>query len=186
MLQESAILAIKYRCYVMEPPVEKRPLIQISDHHSTTNFAWLHQDVSNTVHGCSLLLCTAAMSGSYLGLRVEPSQNAIFREWQDFVAAHPDWFQSSTLLGGLVVSTAGYTLATMAIHRKAPDATTMVSALCILLVLSEGWLNALRVTTAERLLVVMPAMVDLGMILVLLSIGSRVKDLSGRVLLSNV
>ena len=74
----------------------------------------------------------------------------------------------------------------MAIYRKAPDTTTMVSALCILLVLSEGWLNALRVTAAERLLVVMPAVVDLGMVLVLLSIGSRVKDLSGQVLLSNV
>lgn len=62
----------------------------------------------------------------------------------------------------------------------------MVSALCILLVLLEGWLNALRVTPAERLLVAMPAVVDLGMITVLLSIRSHIKNLSGRVLLSNV
>jgi predicted RNA methylase len=68
----------------MEAPVEKVPLMQISkDHYSTTNFKWLHRDVLDAVNGCSLLLCTAAMSGSYLGLRVEPSHNAIFREWQE-------------------------------------------------------------------------------------------------------
>jgi len=131
------------------------------------------------------MLCSTAMSGSYLGLRVEPSHNAIFRKWQGFVAAQPDRFQSSTLLGGLVVSTAGYTLATIAVHRRAPDAIAMVSALCIILVLSEGWLNALRVTPAERILVVMPAIVNLGMILVLMSTGSQIKNLSGRVLLSS-
>ncbi|KAF2247522.1 hypothetical protein BU26DRAFT_349194 [Trematosphaeria pertusa] len=139
-----------------------------------------HRKICDAVCGCGVWICSLAMSGTYLGLQVEPSINAAFRRWQNMVAARQTDPQRSVLFGGFVFSTVGYAISCIALYRRAPNVVVAIVMPCILLVLLEGWWNYLRVTPAERVLVIMPTVVDVGMTWVLLCGAARLRNLSSK------
>ena len=74
---------------------------------------------------------------------------------------------TGALLLGLIVSAAGYTAGCMSIYWSSQDLAAVVSLFCLALAFIEGWWNQLRLTAAERILVLLPVVLDCGLTWVL-------------------
>ena len=67
------------------------------------------------------------------------------------------------LLSGIVACAIGYAVSCGHAYRRAPRLIAMAGALCIAIVLLEGVWNFLRVSPVERLAVVLPSIVNVGL-----------------------
>lgn len=116
---------------------------------------------------CWLWGSSTVMSGTYVGLRAERSQNILLLRWQNFVSERLGSSHAAVLLLGLIISTAGYTAGCMSIYWSSQDLAAVVSLFCLALAFIEGWWNQLRLTAAERILVLLPVALNCGLTWVL-------------------
>jgi hypothetical protein len=65
----------------------------------------------------------------------------------------------------------------MAAYRRASRFAPSFGAICILLVIGESWRNALEVTPGERLMVIMPFVVGIGLVCALASQATLRRDM---------
>jgi ABC-type enterochelin transport system permease subunit len=145
--------------------------------------------------GAALWVCGAALSTIQLALQ-EPSHNAVLRVWQDvssnngnvwtkpltnqLVASPIQQSISTALIGSIAFCTVGYATACIYTYSRAPSLVAFATAACIALVFIEGLWNGLRVTLIERLAVVMPTAVNIGLTWVLLRRRSTCQNLAVR------
>ena len=92
----------------------------------------------------------------------------MLRQETQFTAVHPKVINEPALLAGFAGSTVCYAISSMLVYRRAPDVVSIVSTLCILLVICENGWNALGFTMAERALIVVPMAVNAGITIALL------------------
>jgi hypothetical protein len=70
---------------------------------------------------------------------------------------------NTVLIGSIAVCTVGYATSCMYIYYRAPRLVALTAAVCITLVLLESLWNGLRITPVERLAVVMPMAINVGL-----------------------
>lgn len=67
------------------------------------------------------------------------------------------------LLSGIVACSTGYAVSCGHAYSRAPRLIAIAGAFCIAIVLLESVWNVLRVSSVERLTVVLPSMVNVGL-----------------------
>lgn len=70
----------------------------------------------------------------------------------------------SVLLGGLAISAAGYAVVGVFAYHRAQEYGSIISTMCILLILLETLWNGLMVSSEERLVIVMPCTLTVGLL----------------------
>ena len=68
-----------------------------------------------------------------------------------------------TLVGSIALCVVGYAVACMHVYNRTPRLTAMAAGIFIACVFIEGLWNGLRVNPIERLAVVMPTAVNVGL-----------------------
>jgi hypothetical protein len=66
-----------------------------------------------------------------------------------------------------MISAAGYAVCCVLVYYRAPELVAITSVLSVFTVVSESLWNAIRVTPAERIMVVLPTVLDVSLILAL-------------------
>ncbi|KAF2654238.1 hypothetical protein K491DRAFT_694003 [Lophiostoma macrostomum CBS 122681] len=112
--------------------------------------------------GAALWICGGALGTIELALQ-EGSHNALLRDWQDLVGGPIQQSSSAVLIGSIAFCTVGYAAACMYAYSRAPSLVAFAATVCIALVFIEGFWNGLHVTPVERLAVVMPMAVNVGL-----------------------
>lgn len=80
-----------------------------------------------------------------------------------FLASPIQQSPSVALLCGIAFCTVGYAMACMHAYSRAPSLVALAATICIVLVFLEGFWNRISVTPVERLAVVMPVAVNIGL-----------------------
>ncbi|KAF5849977.1 hypothetical protein GGP41_005370 [Bipolaris sorokiniana] len=126
--------------------------------------------------GTAMWVSSAATSTSILALQPHPTGNDVLRRWQSVsppsfliqwlaitliqqVKNIPD----SVLFTGIALCSALYAASCMHVYHTAPRSVSITLTACILLVFLETVWNGLNVTPVERLAVVLPSLVNIGL-----------------------
>ncbi|KAF2624681.1 hypothetical protein BU25DRAFT_132083 [Macroventuria anomochaeta] len=118
--------------------------------------------------GLAMWISSATTSTIIVALQAQPSRNVLLRRWQELVVEPVEGISESVLFSCIALGSTVYTASCMRIYCTAPRSVAIVSAACILLVFSEACLNGLRVTPVERLAVVLPTLINIGLSWVIL------------------
>ncbi|XP_014553237.1 hypothetical protein COCVIDRAFT_108195 [Bipolaris victoriae FI3] len=116
--------------------------------------------------GASIWLCGTGLSTIGLAMQ-EQSHNTLLRYWQDLVAGPVQRLSSAVLAGSIALCSVGYVTACMIAYQRDPSFITVTTATCIAAVFVEGLWNGLHVSFMERLAVVMPLAINIGVTLAL-------------------
>ena len=132
--------------------------------------------------GASIWLCGTALSTIGLAMQ-ERSHNTLLRNWQNvcllrsvglvtcltkqLVAGPIQQSSSTALAGSIAICTVGYATACMTAYHRDPSLVPVTTAVCIAAVFVEGLWNGLCVSLMERLAVLMPVAINIGITLAL-------------------
>lgn len=132
--------------------------------------------------GASIWLCGTGLSTIGLAMQ-DQSHNTLLRNWQDVCLLHdfcaitcltkqlvagPVQQSSSTALAGsIALCSVGYVTACMVAYHRDPNFVAVTTAVCVVAVFVEGLWNGLNVSLMERLAVVMPLAINIGVTLAL-------------------
>lgn len=122
----------------------------------------------------------AILSSTHLALEAEHSQNVFFRRWQEVSAVRSlgmasiinliqivskpiQQFPSTVVFGGIAICTVGYATLCMRAYTRTPARVAMAATVCIVLVFIEATWNGFSVNPTERLMVLMPIVVNAGL-----------------------
>ncbi|EMD67010.1 hypothetical protein COCSADRAFT_33917 [Bipolaris sorokiniana ND90Pr] len=115
--------------------------------------------------GTAMWVSSAATSTSILALQPHPTGNDVLRRWQSrkFISQQVKNIPDSVLFTGIALCSALYAASCMHVYHTAPRSVSITLTACILLVFLETVWNGLNVTPVERLAVVLPSLVNIGL-----------------------
>ncbi|EMD67014.1 hypothetical protein COCSADRAFT_284024 [Bipolaris sorokiniana ND90Pr] len=116
--------------------------------------------------GASIWLCGTGLGTIGLAMQ-ERSHNNLLRYLQDIVAGPIQQSSSAALAGSIALCSVGYVTACIIAYHRNPSFVAFTTAFCIAAVFFEGLWNGLRVSLMERLAVVMPLAINIGVTLAL-------------------
>ncbi|KAH7563832.1 hypothetical protein BM1_00879 [Bipolaris maydis] len=116
--------------------------------------------------GASIWLCGTGLSTIGLAMQ-DQSHNTLLRNWQDLVAGPVQQSSSTALAGSIALCSVGYVTACMVAYHRDPNFVAVTTAVCVVAVFVEGLWNGLNVSLMERLAVVMPLAINIGVTLAL-------------------
>ncbi|KAF2654242.1 hypothetical protein K491DRAFT_759092 [Lophiostoma macrostomum CBS 122681] len=113
--------------------------------------------------GIAMWISSTTTSTIILALQAQPSTNIFLRRWQKLAAKPVEGVSGPVLFSCITLCSTVYVAACMQLYCTAPGSVAMISAACILLVFFEACLNGLEVTPVERLAVVLPSLINIGL-----------------------
>jgi len=113
--------------------------------------------------GIAMWISSTTTGTIILALQAQPSSNVILRRWQQLAAKPVEGVSEQVLFSCITFCSTVYAASCMQIYCTAPRPVAIVSAACILLVFFETCLNSLKVTPVERLAVILPSLINIGL-----------------------
>jgi len=113
--------------------------------------------------GIATWTSSTTLSTIVVALQDQPSENPIIRKWQKVATQPVEGASVQVIFACITLCSTIYAASCMRIYCTAPRAVATISAVCILLVFFEAVFNSLQVTLVERLAVVLPTLVNIGL-----------------------